>query len=358
MKPSNAIALALAVSAGLAAPAGAQPADVPALLVPAGAPPQPAPAVPAAPVWAPSLKTRAMLTTWYAFDTLREDQLVIRRFNVWLVGEVAPGLSYTGMFQPHKLIALPGIRAGSDGTAQVVRTGDSAVLQDAFISWTPWRWAGLTVGQFRPALSAEARNPAPQLSLARRAMFLEGNPFGFYRDRGAELWLQPHPAVKLTGGVYNGETNNMPETNHLKDALIRLDLTSGLPFKVGLSALAGTTSGAQPQPKRRVDADAAWRSGPWEVSGEALWGSDGPVARLGAYTQVSRSDFPWLSVARLEGYDEDLAVDGGRFASTLGGYYAFSPQGSKVGLNWIHELATGAKPQAGDTLLVQFQAIQ
>lgn len=326
----------------------------------AQAQPTSAPAAPAASI--PMPKVRAMLTGWYAFDNERVDTFFLRRANIWVTGDPYPNLGYTIMFQAQKLIALPLIAATTNtaGTTTYAATSnaDRAPLQDAFLTYKLNDAWTVTVGQFRPSLSAEARNPAPRLPLANRALFLERNPFGFYRDRGIELSGKLPAGLKLTVGALNGEGTNGLETNHAKDGIVRLDYSPLPDLRLGVSHLRGTMTGAAADYKDRWDANVEYDLGPYQLSGEILSGTDGPAMRLGWYGQGAwRFASNMQAVARYELWDQDRATVGDQRNTTLGLNYFIGDQGTKFALNYIHEDHTGATPRTNDAALLIWQVI-
>jgi hypothetical protein len=348
MRPFTSCGLGLAIVAACAAPALAQ-----------AAPATPAPAAAEAPAIA---KVRGMLTGWYAFDADRPDAFFLRRANIWITGEPYKNLTYTIMFQPQKLVALPIISGSTDRagvtTYAATSNADRAPLQDAFLTYKLSDMWTMSVGQFRPALSAEARNPAPRLPLANRALFLERNPFGFYRDRGLELASQLPANMKLTLGVYNGEGTNGLETNHQKDALARLDYVPLPNLQLGLAHLRGATTGATAPYKDRWDANFVYDLGPYQLSGELLAGTDGPTLRHGWYTQGAWRFAPALqAVARYELYDADRATPEDQRNATLGLNYFLGDQGTKFAINLIHEAYTGTAPRENYVGLALWQII-
>jgi hypothetical protein len=163
--------------------------------------------------------------------------------------------------------------------------------------------------------------------------------------------------LKATVGVFNGEGTNANETNHQKDAIARLDYSPLPALRLSASALRGT-SGAAADYKDRWDASADLDLGAWTFSAETLFGTDGPTMRLGWYGQGAWRFAPeWQGVLRHELWDADRATPGDQRNTTLGLNYLMGDQGSKLGLNLIHEDYTG--PGAHDNLvaLLQWQVV-
>ncbi|MNX15894.1 Phosphate-selective porin O and P [compost metagenome] len=302
-------------------------------------------------------KVSALLTGWYAFDRNAPDAFTLRRVNLYFSGDVTPELSYAVMINPAKTPALPsvGLSPGEPVPGVTVsNSGDTKILQDAVMTAKLGGGWKASMGQFRPPVSAEALNPAPRLPLAKRALFLEGNSFGFYRDLGLQVSGPLLPGLSTTVGVFNGHGSNQVETNHQKDVAGRLDYAPFSALKLGASYLRGAR-GASATLTERLGANAATELGPLQLSGEVLGGSDGPVQRLGWYGQGLWTFTPTVNaVLRYEEWDADQAQAGKQQNTTLGVNWALSGA-SKVAVNLIHEEISGSAPRSNDLGLVLWQ---
>lgn len=316
-----------------------------ALMLPAPALAQPA--TPTGPV------VRGLITTWYAFDQTSPDALVIRRANIWVLGDVTPQLSYTIMVNPAKTLSLPTVTTNGNSLS-VSNTGDGKVLQDAFLTATVLDAWKVTMGQFRPPLSREAITPGANLPLAKRALYLEGNSFGFCRDTGLQVAGPVLPGLTVTGGVFSGQTTNQVETNDQKDLLGRLDWVPFKDVSLGAVYLRGTR-GATSSPTERMGANAALNLGAFQLSGELLAGTDGTTPRMGWYGQMAYRFRPELQgVLRHERWDADQKAAGFQQDTTLGLNYDLTGS-SKVALNLIHEDFSGSSARTNEQALLLWQ---
>lgn len=302
-------------------------------------------------------KVSALLTGWYTFDRTAPDAFTLRRANLYFSGDVTSTLSYAVMVNPAKTPALPTVSLSPGETvptATVSNTGDTKILQDAVLSAKLGGGWKASMGQFRPPVSAEALNPASRLPLAKRALFLEGNSFGFYRDLGLQVSGPLLPGLSTTVGVFNGHGTNQVETNHQKDLAGRLDYAPLSALKLGASYLRGAR-GASATLTERMGANAEAELGPLQLSGEVLGGSDGPLQRLGWYGQGLWSFSPTVNaVLRYEEWDADQAQAGKQQNTTLGVNWALSGA-SKIAVNLIHEEVSGPAPRSNDLGLVLWQ---
>lgn len=309
----------------------------------------------AAPAQAAQPELRVLLTGWYLADMSSPDAFFLRRANIWMTGEVAPELGYTLMINPAKLAALPTVQSSSTQVT-LAAGGDTKILQDAFMTWKlsdDWK---ITGGQLRPPLSAEARQPAPRLPLARRALFLEGNSFGFYRDLGVQVAGKLGAGLSLTAGVFNGQATNVAETNDAKDVVARLDWSLWPGLTMGLSGLQGLRGTAQ-VPTTRQGANLELDLAPWQLSAELLQGTDGAISRLGWYGQLAyRPAPPWQIVLRHESWDADQAATGGQQDLTAGvNWFLNGP--TKLALNLVHQTFTGPQARTNEQALLLWQML-
>ena len=302
-------------------------------------------------------KVSALLTSWYSFDRTAPDAFTLRRINLYFSGDVTPELSYAIMVNPAKTPALPGVSLAPGAPVPGVTvspSGDTKILQDAVLSAKLGGGWKASMGQFRTPISAEALNPATRLPLAKRALFLEGNAFGFYRDLGLQVSGPLLPGLSTTVGVFNGHGSNQVETNHQKDVAGRLDYAPVSNLKLGASYLRGSR-GAAAALTERLGANAELAIGPLLVSGEVLGGSDGSVRRLGWYGQGLWAFSSTVNaVARYEEWDADQAQEGRQQNTTLGVNW-FLNGASKVAVNLIHEEVSGPGSRSNDQGLVLWQ---
>lgn len=304
-------------------------------------------------------KVGTFITGWYTVNQNAPDAFTLRRVNLFFSGKISPELSYSVMINPAKTPALPTVDVAMvDGAplATVSRSGDTKILQDAVMTAQLGGGWKASAGQFRPPLSAEALTPAARLPLAKRALFLEGNGFGFYRDLGLQVSGPVLPGLTATAGVFNGHGANQTESNHSKDLAGRLDYSPLSNLRLGASYLRGTRGAAEIFTER-IGANAAFGLGPLELSGEALMGSDGPTQRLGWYGQGLWRFTPTVNaVARYEEWDANRAQDGKQQNTTLGVNWYLSGY-SKVALNLIHENVLGPAPRSNHLGLVLWQLV-
>lgn len=303
----------------------------------------------------PEVKTT--LTTWYTANSTALDSFLIRRVNIVVNGEVTPELSYAIMFDPSKNLALPTVSASAPGGPfQVATGGDSKILQDAYIGGKFPGGITTRFGQFRPPLSAAGMESGFKQPLARRPLFLESNPFGFYRDAGLQVSAPVLPGLGATVGVFNGGVTNQAETNEAKDVIGRLDFSPVPQLKSGLSYLKGVRGAAQAYTER-LGANAEWNIGALQLRAEALSGTDGSTGKLGWYGQGAYYLTPSVrSVLRYEEWDANLAADGAQQNTTLGVNWYLSGF-TMAGLNLIHENFTGPSAHTNDAALFVWQLV-
>lgn len=283
-------------------------------------------------------KVRGLVQSWYTFNDQAPDAFTVRRAFLYIDGAVTPQLSYSILFNPAKYLAQPtvtAIPAGGGVMYAVTNNGDTRLLEDAFLTAklnADWK---VRMGQFRPPISAEGLTPVPALPLARRALFLEGNSFGFYRDIGLEVSGKALPGLTTALGIFNGQSTNQRETNEAKDIAARLDYRFER-LSLGASYLRGLR-GPGDLLAERIGANASLDLDPLALSVEALTGKDGSTSKLGWYGQALWRFTPTLNtVLRYEEWDADLAQVGKLQDVTLGVNWYLSGQ-SKLALNLVQQ---------------------
>jgi hypothetical protein len=297
-------------------------------------------------------KVRGLIQTWYTADESALDAFTVRRVFLYINGAVTPQLDYSVLFNPAKYMSQPTV-TGTTSPFNVSNTGDTRILEDAFLTAKLDGGWKVRMGQFRPPVSAEALASAGRIPLARRALFLEGNSFGFYRDIGLEVSKQALPGLTATLGVFNGQTTNQRETNEGKDLAGRLDYSLAN-LTLGASYLRGSR-GAAAALTERIGANAAVGLGALELSAEGLAGQDGAVSKLGWYGQALWRFLPAMNaVLRVEEWDADQAKDGRQQDVTLGINW-FLAGNSKLALNLINQTQVGPTPSRNGLAIVAWQ---
>lgn len=298
-------------------------------------------------------KVRAVVQTWYTADEQALDAFSVRRVFLYLNGAVTPKLSYSVLVNPAKYLSQPSV-TGTNAPFTVSNTGDSRLLEDAFLTARLDGGWSVRMGQFRPLVSAEGSMATARLPLSRRALFAEGNSFGMYRDIGLEVSKQAlWPGLTATAGVFNGQTTNQREANHAKDLIGRLDYSLAN-LSLGASYLRGAR-GAASTLNERIGANAALDFQAFQLSAEALAGRDGTVSRLGWYGQALWRFHPALNaVARYEVWDADRAATGEQEDVTLGMNWFLSGN-SKLALNLVNQRVTGPAPSRNGLAILAWQ---
>ncbi len=127
----------------------------------------------------------------------------LRRYKLILRGQLRPHLEYF----------VQGIFKEGNHT----RTDGRAYVQEAWIRYTGWKYAHLTVGQLKPPFSLERLTPDYQLASLDRAqvtdrLIPDGQLGGSYsRDRGVQLdaWFTAR-RLYYAAGVFDGNAANNP----------------------------------------------------------------------------------------------------------------------------------------------------
>jgi hypothetical protein len=297
-------------------------------------------------------KVRGVIQSWYTANESAPDAFTVRRVFLYVNGAVTPQLSYSVLFNPAKYLSLPTVTGASSPYA-VSNTGDNRLLEDAFLTAQLGAGWKVRMGQFRPPVSAEALAPVARIPLARRALFLEGNSFGFYRDLGLEVSGPALPGLTTTLGVFNGQTTNQRETNEPKDVAARLDYAFSN-LKLGASYLRGVR-GATETFAERIGANAAIDFDPLLLSAEALAGTDGTTAKLGWYGQALWRFNPALNtVLRVEEWDADQSQYCKQQDVTLGLNWFYTGN-SKLALNLVNQTTSGQTPSRNALAIVAWQ---
>lgn len=131
------------------------------------------------------------------------DGYSLRRFKLIFRGRLQPDVEYfvQGIFKD-------GNHSSTDGRAY---------LQEAWIKYSGWKYANLTLGQFKPPFSLERFTPDYKLETIDRAqatdhLVPDGQLGGSYsRDRGAQLdaWLVSR-RLYYAVGIFDGNGANNP----------------------------------------------------------------------------------------------------------------------------------------------------
>ncbi len=310
----------------------------------------------APPAAASAAQVRTLLQGWYLADELAPDGFRIRRANIWITGEAAPGLGYLVLLNPVRALAPPTIVTdpARPGAWSARSGGDDKIVLDAFGRFEHGGWS-LQAGQFRIPLSAEALEAGADLVTIRRALFNESaTQVGLWRDIGLMGRGRPWPWLDLACGVFNGEGMNVAEGDHRKDLVARLVVEPAADVAIGLAHQERAFGPSGPD-HRRTGLSLDVPLGPLAGRAEALWGMDGGTTKLGWFVQVSGFMRPELQlVARYEAWDPDQARARVQRDLTLGlnGYPGPlwgvpASNGAKLALNLVHQAGPAGSGLAG-----------
>ncbi len=318
-----------------------------------------APAAPQTPVIAGfgTIRFDGLSQNWFVYSDRAPDTFRIRRLELRFTGQITPKVSWTGMIDAGKILAV-------NQGPPVAANQRTRALQDAVVMYTVNPHLRLDVGQEKIPLSQEGLQPVAQLDTVERALFMSGPRLGGTpglgdaRSIGVQArwglgWADAH--VALTNGV--GEEQNATDLNNRKDLIARFVArprwVPGL--QVGASGALSGGFGTAHLKRDRAGAEALFSRGPWLLKSEIMSGRDqaaagGPIFnRLGWYAHAGYKSSPqWEWVARYDVWDPDEEGAAGatpmEHDALAGANYYIRGHNAKIQLNLIRKAFSGPQP--------------
>jgi hypothetical protein len=224
----------------------------------------------------------------------------IRRAEFGAKGELVPKvLRYNLMFDVAKTPAFtaatrnvpvtstdPNAAPATVAVPQPVLGADRSPLQDVWITYIS-DYADVTIGQFKIPVGLEALQPTARLLFPERARVV--GAFGDRRDIGLKIDKKIGDYFYYNVGIYNGQGQNVTDTDHPKDLGVRLEVYPIPGLTIGGVAY-GTIGERELGARDRFEGDLRLELADLIVQGEYIHGWTGPEARHleghGAYGEV------------------------------------------------------------------------
>jgi len=220
----------------------------------------------------------------------------LRRVEVRAKGEIVPKMvSYFVNFDLTKVFststtsaAVTGSGAMPPGTVTVPTVAaDRSPLQDATITYIT-DYADVSVGQFKIPVSLEANQSASKLLFPERSRVVR--EFGDRRDIGVKVEKKIQDVFFYHVGLYNGQGQNVIDSDRSKDAGLRLEVYPIKGLLIGGVAY-GTIFDRESMVRDRLEADLRLEMANLIVQGEFIAATTGPKARRqkgqGAYGAIA-----------------------------------------------------------------------
>ena len=245
----------------------------------------------------------ALIQFWGQYSHLEGDAsdttFRLRRVELRAKGEVVPKISYFINFDLTKVfstsntttqVPVAGSGATPPGTVAVTQTtvaADRSPLQDATITYIT-DFADVSVGQFKIPVSLEANQSASKLLFPERSRVVR--EFADRRDIGVKLEKKIQDVFFYHVGLYNGQGQNVIDSDRSKDAGLRLEVYPIKGLLIGGVAY-GTIFDRESMVRDRLEADLRLELANLIVQGEFIAATTGPAARRqkgqGAYGAIA-----------------------------------------------------------------------
>ncbi|HOP04595.1 MAG TPA: porin [Tenuifilaceae bacterium] len=254
------------------------------------------------------------------------------------------------------------------------KNGSSFIL-DAFVSYTRFEWAKMSIGQFKSPLSLEQNTPCQSLHTVYRSKVVDelGGP---QRDMGFMLFGGTKESkIRYSIALMNDYKQGFKDENNGKSVKSRVVFAPVEFIQVGGSFGYGVTGINSDNKKTRAGADLQVSYGNFLLQGEYLWGDD-----TGDYTTgggcdgsplvthtggVTRSGFfahamymtPWnlQPVFKFESYDSDMSIDSNSETIMTFGLNYFMNDWTRIQVNYRYK-AEQAFEIPNDQVVIQVQA--
>jgi hypothetical protein len=281
-------------------------------------------------------------------DPLTKDGYRLRKADFKFNGVLSPKLRWRITFDAAKALALntaTGVVRDTSVVTTVAIDQKSRILQDAALTYYPYRYLNLDMGQQIVPLGLEATTSSSALETIERANFEAERSravgLGDVRDIGVSANGALPDGLEYHVGMFNemGDDQGNTDTNQQKAVLGRLayhpPIIPGLQF--------GGTGGYEPGPpnlrKQRVATEGQYRNPLITLRAETMAARDGLLRRFGWYSLAAvRPTQTWQLVARYDSWDRDRtgeSVLNNAFERqvVLGGAYLIDNGMAKVSLN-------------------------
>jgi phosphate-selective porin len=237
-------------------------------------------------------------------------------------------------------------------------------LMDAQVDVQFKPYLGLRIGQYYVPFSLENNTSDSELDTILRSQVV--NALSPSRDIGSQgrdigaMVTGRYSIAEYYLGVFNGAGINKLDTNKAKDVAARLLLHPMSTLAVGGSLYRGHHNPVQGLPdisRTRAGLEAAFKSGPWSMSGEFISGKDDLIARSGWYLQGGYFVLPekLQAVVKWDSYDQDKNMPGDRadLFTLAGNWYLWKKTKLAANCTLYRKEGEGTTNQA---VSLQFQA--
>lgn len=251
---------------------------------------------------------------------------------------------------------------------------EATYILDAFVSYTRFEWAKLSIGQFKSPLSLEQNTSCAGLHTVHRSKVVE-ELAGPQRDLGVMLFGgTAESKFKYYLAVMNDYARGFEDENTAKSIKSRFTFAPFNFLQLGGSFGYGVTGANSDNTKTRVGGEMQLSFGNFMIQGEYLWGDDtgdyttgggcdgtpiefhtGGVTRDGFFAQAMyMTSWGIQPVVKFEAYDSDKSIaDNTEYIQTYGLNY-FLNDWTRIQLNYRYRAEMGAEVP-NDQLILQVQ---
>jgi hypothetical protein len=239
-------------------------------------------------IWGVADDTETSATTTHFDSTFR-----LRRVELRAKGEVVPKtVAYYVSFDVAKTLSFTNtnvaVTNGQAGETVVVpKAGaDTSPLQDVSVTYLS-SFADVSVGQFKIPVSLEALQSSAKLLFPERSIVTR--EYGDRRDIGIRIDKKIGDFFYYYAGIFNGQGQNVTDTDHAKDLALRLEAYPITGLTIGGVAY-GTVFDRTGNVRDRLEGDLRYEGQGLIVQGEYIHGWTGPKTRRleghGAYGAI------------------------------------------------------------------------
>jgi hypothetical protein len=228
-------------------------------------------------IWGVADHTETSLTTTHFDSTFR-----LRRAELRFKGEVIPKtVAYWVGFDVAKTISFSNsnvaVTNGEAGeTVAVPKAGaDTSPLQDVSVTYLS-PFADVSVGQFKIPVSLEALQSSAKLLFPERSIV--SREYGDRRDIGIRVDKKIGDFFYYYAGIFNGQGQNVTDTDHAKDLALRLEAYPITGLTIGGVAY-GTVFDRTGNVRDRLEGDLRYEGQGLIIQGEYIHGWTGPKNR-------------------------------------------------------------------------------
>jgi phosphate-selective porin len=259
-----------------------------------------------------------LLQAWFTSGNLSRDTFRLRRTELKFSGNVTPQLKWTLMFDPAKALS---VNTASSFTSPTTVTSTSTVnqasrvLQDAYISYDPFKAAGSDVGQFKLPLGLEGTQGSGSLDTVERALFMtdraRGGAFADVRDTGVQLRGKFDSRFDAFAAVTNGlgEVQNDTDRDEGKALLARTVFRPLKGLHLGVSGAWSTDNGPLRGNRNRLGGEFQLQRSAFKLKSELMSGNDFGIARVGGYAHLGVRAGAFEPLFRFDYWDPDVSAE-------------------------------------------------